>query len=148
MSENEFTIAAYRKALVDHKILACRCNRCNALYLPPRPICSNCHVQDMSWQELGGEGKILGFSSVAIPPSAMAYRYYGRTNPYLTALVELSEGPSIPARIEGADPKNPEISVQVGMPVQADFLEEESVRVGLRGKPTGRQVTLIFRPKS
>ena len=38
--------------------------------------------------------------------------------------------------------------LQVGMPVQADFLEEESVRVGLRGKPTGRQTTLIFRPKS
>ena len=147
MAAEEFTIVSYHKALGERKILASRCTKCSALYLPPRSICSHCHAQEMAWEELEGEGKILGFSAVAITPSSMAYRYYGRTNPYLTALVELKEGPSITARIEGADAKNPEKSVHVGMPVQADFLAEESVRVGLRGKPTGKQVTLVFRPK-
>ena len=147
MGAEEFNVAAYHKSLAEHKLMASRCTQCNTLFLPPRPICSHCQNQEMTWAELQGEGKIIGFSSIAITSNAMAGKGFGRNNPHMSALVELKEGPSIAARLEGVDPKNPEESVRVGMPVQADFLMEETVRVGLRGRASGRQVTLVFRPK-
>ncbi len=144
---DEFNIAAYHKALKERKLSASRCTQCNAVFLPPRAICSHCHAQAMTWIQLQGEGKVLGFTSIAITPTSMAYRGYGRTNPFVTALVELKEGPCISARLEGVDFRNLEKSVKVGMPVQADFLPEDTARVGLRGRASGRQVTLVFRPK-
>ncbi|MSQ40235.1 MAG: hypothetical protein EXR55_00930 [Dehalococcoidia bacterium] len=144
---DEFNIAAYHKALKERKIAASSCTRCNAVFLPPRVICSHCHAQAMTWMQLEGEGKVLGFTSIAITPTSMTYRGYGRTNPSVTALVELKEGPCISARLEGVDSRDLEKSVKVGMSVQADFLSEDTARMGLRGRASGRQVTLVFRPK-
>ena len=139
MGAEEFTIAAYYKHLAEHKVMASRCTKCNSLFLPPRPICSHCQAQQMAWAELEGEGKILGFTSISIPPSAMTAKGYGRNNPYLSALVEFKEGPFITGRIDGADANNAEQSLQVGMPVQAGFLEE--------GEGEEKQASLVFRPK-
>ena len=144
---DEFNLANYHKALRERKLMACRCTQCNALFVPPRAICSNCHAQAMKWEQLHGEGKVLGFTSIAITPTAMVGKGYGRNNPFVTALIELKEGPSITARMEGVDTRNLEKSIQVGMPVQAEFVPEETVRTGLRGRASGRQVSLVFRPK-
>lgn len=144
---DEFNLASYHKALRDHKLMASRCTQCNALFVPPRAICSNCHAQAMKWEQLQGEGKVLGFTAIAITPTAMVGKGFGRANPFVTALIELKEGPSITARLEGVDTRSVEKNVRVGMPVQAEFVLEETVRVGIRGRASGRQVSLVFRPK-
>jgi len=148
MGTHDFNLAGYRNSLQDNRLVGSRCSGCKSLFVPPRPICASCHRQEMEWAEFSGEGRVIGFSSIAITSSAMAGKGFGRNNPYVTGLVELNEGPSITARIEGVDAKDPQGSVHVGMPVQADFLAEETVRVGLRGRASGRHVTLIFRPRA
>ena len=87
----------------------------------------------MEWVELSGAGKLTAFTSITVPPAAMAKRGYGRDKPYVSGFVSLQEGPTIPARIDGAD-----TSVRVGMPLRADFVEESA--------GDEKQLTLVFRP--
>ena len=139
MGAGNFSVAAYQEHVSQRKLMASRCGHCQALYLPPKPICSACHTQDMAWQELKGEGTIIGFTSIAIVPTAMAAKGFGRDKPYLTAIVSLAEGPTITARVEVSDSENLERSVEVGTPVRAYFPEET---VGEE-----KSVTLVFRPR-
>ena len=138
MDTDTFNVAAFQRHLGQSKLMASRCAGCGALYLPPRPICSACHAQSMTWQELQGNGTVVGFTSIAIVPASMAARGYGRDRPYLTGIVALREGPSVAARIEVGDTTSVEQGVHVGMPVSADFVEEAD------GEET--IMTLVFRP--
>ena len=132
MAQLEFSIASYRQYLAQRKIMASRCPDSGRIYVPPRPICQDSQSRNMEWIELSGEGKLVAFTSILVPPAAMAKRGYGRDKPYLSGFVSLKEGPTIPARID-----SPENSVYVGMPLNADFVKE---CVG------EEQLTLIFRP--
>ena len=134
----EFTAAAYNRLIAERKIMGSRCGCCGELHVPPRPICSACHGSDMGWAELSGRGRVTGLTSVAIVPSAMAERGFGRGNPYVTAIVRLDDGPSVAARIEGVDTAGLPVGVSVGAAVVADFLEEDN------GGET--RTTLVFRP--
>ena len=138
MADQEFTIAAYQQNVAERKIMGSRCSQCDALHLPPRPICNKCHGRDLAWEELGGAGTILGFTSITISPTAMAAKGYGRDKPYLTAIVALDEGPSTTARIKVDATEDLEKSIHVGMAVKAGFVEETE------GEDT--KVTLVFRP--
>jgi uncharacterized OB-fold protein len=91
----------------------------------------------MEWVELGGRGKLAGFTSVYVAPTAMVQQGYGRDNPYVSGVVELEEGVKISARIEGVNPRDP-ASIKIGEPLKVDFLEP-----GDQGK-----VTLAFRPEA
>ncbi len=137
MGAEEFSIAAYNRYLAEGKLMASLCHRCQVLFLPPRPLCPQCHCREMGWEELKGRGKVLGFTSIAIVPTAMAARGYGRDNPYVTAVVQMEEGPSVTALLEGVDPRAPE-STWVGMPVVAEFKKG--------GQGEERKVTLVFKP--
>ena len=134
----EFTAAAYNRLIAERKIMGSRCGGCGELHVPPRPICSACHGSDMGWAELSGRGRVTGLTSVAIVPSAMAERGFGRGNPYVTAIVRLDDGPSVAARIEGVDTAGLPVGVSVGAAVVADFLEEDD------GGET--RTVLVFRP--
>ena len=139
MSDANFTVPAYQQGLAQYKLMGAKCNDCGALHLPPRPICTTCRAQSMTWSELKGEGTIIGFTSIAIVSTDMAGKGYGRDNPYLTAIVALKNGPNVAARIEVGDDKDLQGRVRVGTPVNADFLEET---VG-----DAKRTTLVFRPK-
>ena len=132
MAEADFTVASYEGHLQERKLMASRCGDCDGLFLPPRPICPICHTRNMAWAELRGEGTVVGFTSIAVVPTAMAARGFGRDRPYLTGLVALKDGPNVAARIEAAGD-----AASVGTPVRADFIEESD---GDRKK-----VTLVFR---
>ena len=106
-----------------------RCSHCEALYVPPRPLCSKCYMADMEWQELSGEGKLTGFTAIAIAPGFMAKQGFGRQKPYLTGVVQLAEGPSVSGRIEGMDPSTPE-KVAIGTEVKAMFLKNPDLAEG------------------
>jgi uncharacterized OB-fold protein len=93
----------------------------------------------MEHVDFKGDGTIVGFTSVSVPGPAMAAKGHDRDNPYVTALITLSEGPGIAARVAAPDPASPDGGVHVGMPVTADFVEESN----------GDQatVTLVFKPR-
>ena len=82
----------YEAYLREDKLMGCRCQSCQALFVPPRTICTSCHGTDMFWEEVSGAGRLAAFTAIAIGPAFMAEEGYGRDNPYITGVVELDEG--------------------------------------------------------
>ncbi len=121
MEERPFTDKSYQQFLNEEKVMGCRCRKCQALYLPPRPICTRCHGNEMEWVEMTGKGKLAAFTCIGIGPAFMAEEGFDRNNPYCTGVIQLEEGVRIDARIEGFDNTSPE-TIRVGTPVTVEFL--------------------------
>lgn len=137
MEERPFSDISYEQFLKEEKLMGSRCTQCNALYVPPRPICVECRSIDMAWEEMSGKGKLRAFTCITIGPSFMRAEGYDRNNPYCSGVVELDEGARVDARIEGVDTQNPE-TIKIGMPLKVQFLH----------RPEDGPVTtyLAFRP--
>jgi len=135
MAEREFTSSSFYQFLGEHKLMASRCRSCAALYLPPRPLCPNCHGEEMEWVEMGGSGSLLAFTTIHIAPTAMIEAGYGKDNPYCTGIVRLAEGPAISAQILGVDARQP-AQIAVGTKLQVAFVE--------RGEGDKRRTYLAF----
>jgi uncharacterized OB-fold protein len=135
MSEETFTSAAFQRFLEEHKLMACHCRACGTVHLPPRPICTDCHGEEIEWIETCGQGTLRAFTAVHVAPTAMVEAGHGRDNPYCVGIVQLEEGPSISAQIVGVDAARPE-NIAIGQPVQAVFVE--------RGEGEERRTCLVF----
>ncbi len=114
-----------------------RCLPCQAVFVPPRALCPRCDSSNMEWEKMEGRGKLVAFTCIAIGTPAMLKLGYGRENPYCTGVVELEEKARVVARIQGVDTRNPG-TISVGMPLQVDFLEEDS--------GSGSRTVLAFKP--
>jgi len=137
MEEKPFTDLSYEQFLNEEKIMGSRCKKCQALYLPPRPICIKCFGDEMEWVEMKGKGKLVAFTCIGIGPPFMMEEGFDRNNPYCSGVVELEEKVRIDARIEGFDTSKPE-TIKVGTPVTVEFLhrgEGENMRTFPAFKP-------------
>ncbi len=121
---------AFEQFLGEEKLMGGRCQSCQALFVPPRPLCPRCYGVAMTWEEMQGTGALKAFTSITIGPSFMAEEGYDRKNPYCTGVVELTEGARVVARIEGVDARAPE-AIAVGTPLTVRFLHRDSA-----GRPT------------
>jgi uncharacterized OB-fold protein len=113
---------SFYEYLGESRLMGSRCSDCDALFVPPRPLCSSCYGEQMTWEEMSGAGELIGFTTVHIAPTAMIEAGYDRNNPYCTGVVRLAEGPAISAQIVGVDPSQPE-TIDVGAAVRATFIE-------------------------
>lgn len=120
--ERPFTSVSFDAFLKEKKLMGSHCAICNRDFLPPRPICPQCHGDQLTWVEFSGKAKLAAFTSIYIAPTAMIEAGYGRDNPYLVGVVELEEGVKISAQILGLDAKRPE-DIKIGTPLQAEFVE-------------------------
>ncbi len=124
MAERPFSDIFYEQYLHEEKLMSSRCKKCGALYLPPRPICIECHDTNMEWEEIKGQGKLAAFTLINIAPTFMQKEGYTRDRPYCLGVVELEEGPRVDARIEGVDTTKPE-TIKVGMPLRVKYLHRD-----------------------
>jgi uncharacterized OB-fold protein len=136
VEQREFSGASFYQLLGEKKLMASKCKKCGALYLPPKPMCTSCYGDEMEWAEMKGKGKLAAFTTIAVAPTLMIEEGYGRDNPYCTGVVELEEGPKISARILGVDAKKPD-EIKVGTPLTVEFVE--------RGEGEEKKTFLAFR---
>jgi len=134
MEEQPFSDISFENYLNEEKLMGSRCSRCDALYLPPRPICTACRGSQMSWEEVSGKGKLAAFTCISIAPPSMIAEGYNRQNPYISGVVALQEGVRVDARIEGIDPRKPE-EIRIGMPLKVKFLHRGDHRTTLAFDP-------------
>ena len=119
---NELYGAAFRQALKNKKLIASKCQKCGAMFVPPRPVCPACHEGTMAVVAVKGKGQLVAFTVITTPPPLMTEEGYGRDNPYCAGVVQLDEGVKVTARILGVDVKHPE-EIKIGTPVEAEFVE-------------------------
>jgi uncharacterized protein len=122
INQPPFTAASFYQYLREGKLMGTQCSSCHALYLPPRAICPQCHLDQMAWVELAGRGKLAAFTGVYIGPTFMNALGFDRMNPYLTGVVALDEGVKISARLLGFEGRQP-AEVKIGTPMRIEFLE-------------------------
>ena len=135
--ERPFSDISYDQFLKEEKLMGSRCKKCDALFAPPRGICTNCYNSDMKWQELKGKGKLAAYTVIYVGAPIMIKRGFDRKNPYVSGVVELDEGVRVDARIEGVDVTKPE-EIKVGTPMKVKYLhydEEEDQETVLAFEP-------------
>lgn len=125
--QRDFTADSFYKFISEKKLMASKCKKCQAMYLPPHPICIKCYGTDMEWVELKGTGKLAAFTAISVGPTCTIAEGHDRNNPYLVGIVKMDEGPKICGRIHGIDPKKPE-QIKVGTPVRIEFRETKEGR--------------------
>jgi uncharacterized OB-fold protein len=91
------------------------CLSCEAFYFYPRPFCPACFGWQTEWRQTSGRGKVYTFSIQYRPQGP------GFTPPYVTAIVQLDEGPRMLTNLVDIEP-DPE-HVRCDMAVEVDFLE-------------------------
>jgi len=103
-----------------------RCQDCQAVSFPPRSLCPECFSDRYEWTRLSGEATLYSFTKHEIVPRA-----YIKEAPYITAMVDLSEGPRLLCRIKNA--------------AYEDLIPGMSLGIGF-GKLTGEIATFYFEP--
>lgn len=138
-ADRDFTAASFNAFLNEEKLMASRCTRCNAVYLPPRPLCTSCYAADMEWMQLTGKGRLTAYTVIAVGPTFMVQEGYDREHHYCSGIVRTEEGPAISARILEVDVTRPD-AIEIGMPLTACFLH--------RGDGESKKTFLAFRKLS
>ena len=91
------------------------CSDCDVYQHYARPLCAKCPAAEPEWREASGKGVLYSYSVVHRGPSPA----FQAIAPYVTAIVELEEGPRMFTNIVDAEPE----SLRVGEPVRVVFRE-------------------------
>ena len=93
------------------KLLLQHCSACGAYQYYARPLCAKCHTAEPEWREASGHGELYSYSVAYRGPSPA----FQAIVPYVTAIVELDEGPRMFTNIVDTEPE----SLRVGKPAGA-----------------------------
>ena len=105
----------YWDGVEEGRLLLQQCGACGASQHYARPVCVRCHSSALEWREASGRGRIYAYSVVRRAPNPA----FQAIVPYVTAIVELEEGPRVFTNVVDADPE----ALAVGQPVTAVFRE-------------------------
>ena len=97
----------------EQKLLVQRCNDCGHNQFYPRILCTVCASDQVDWVAATGRGKVKSFTIVRRPVTAA----YADDTPYVIALIELDEGPTMMSNVVQCDVD----AVRIGMPVAVSF---------------------------
>ena len=114
--------AAYWQGCHEHKLLVQRCTACGKHQFYPRLICTDCMSDQLEMVAARGRGHVISYTIITRAVSEA----YAADAPYVVALIQLEEGPTMMTNIVGCDPA----SVKTVMAVEVvfeDWSEEISI---------------------
>jgi uncharacterized protein len=95
------------------------CLECGEPFFYPRALCPGCGSRRLEWRRASGRGRLHAFCIHHAPPLP-AFR---AEVPFVSALIELDEGPRMLSRLVGVEPDP--AAVRCEMPLVVDFLAVE-----------------------
>jgi uncharacterized OB-fold protein len=104
---------AWWDACRGHKLMVQHCLQCGAFQFYPRIVCSKCMSDRLEWRQSCGHGVVSTYTICRLPVG----EGYADDVPYVIALIQLKEGPTMMSNIVQCDPD----SVKTGMPVEVVF---------------------------
>ncbi len=105
--------AAYWEGCRQGKLLIQRCGSCGHYQFYPRILCTDCMSPQVEWIQASGRGKVVSFTIVRHAISEA----YAADVPYVIALIQLDEGPTMMSNVIQSDPER----MMIGMPVEVVF---------------------------
>jgi len=103
--------APFWEACAEGRLVIQRCGSCHRHQFYPRLVCAACGGAELDWVEASGRGSLKSWTLIRRAVSAAF------NAPYVVALVELDEGPTMMTNLVGCDPE----SLAIGQRVQATF---------------------------
>ena len=95
-----------------YRLEASRCEKCGAVFFPPRRRCAACGHEKFKLVLLPREGKVVTFTVVRQAGEDMI-----RISPYGVCIVELEGGVRIATQLVDVEPE----AIKTGMPVRLEF---------------------------
>lgn len=119
-----------------YRLVGARCRACGALAFPPRAACLACGGGAFDASPLSGRGTVHAFTVIGRGGAPSEYAAeQAMTGEYVSALVDLAEGPRVAARLAGVAPAD----VRIGLPVRAIlrrlYAQQGVVRYGFKFAP-------------
>ena len=105
----------YWEKAKQHELWLRKCEDCGNAYFYPRDISPCCFSKNTSWMQASGNASLYTYAIVHRAP----HPGFADEAPFVTAIVELEEGPRMPTNVVIDDP-TPE-KLQVGMPLRVVF---------------------------
>jgi uncharacterized OB-fold protein len=105
--------AGYWQACREGRLVVQRCDACGHRQLYPRAICTRCASERLAWLDASGRGRVKSFTVIRRAVSAA----YEADVPYVVALIELAEGPTLMSNVVGCAPE----ALRIGAPVRVRF---------------------------
>jgi len=96
--EKEYTVLAYaeyEEGLRNGKLTGLRCASCKKITCHPMPVCQWCSGRSLERMELSGEGDLMTFTVIRVPPEG-----FEADAPYIPCLVKTKEGPYVVGRLD------------------------------------------------
>lgn len=93
------------------------CESCSGFFFYPRTMCPTCGLRDVTWRTVSGRGRVYSFCihhSSGLPGFREAV-------PFVSAIVELEEGPRLMTMLIDVEPDPTEIACE--MLVEVAFVE-------------------------
>jgi len=95
-----------------YRLEAGQCEKCGAIWFPPRLVCKQCGNRSFKTIRLPEEGVVKTFTVIRVPPTDFADQ-----TPYAIGVVELSNGVAVQCQIGDCSPDE----LKTGMPVRIEF---------------------------
>ncbi len=99
----------YWEACQRHELLLQKCSQCGEHQFYPRIVCGSCASSELRWVQASGLGTVVSWTVVRHPVAAA----YADDIPYVIALIQLDEGPTMMSQIVDCDPDSLSSSLQV-----------------------------------
>lgn len=107
--------APFWEACRRHQLVLPYCTECRRFFFYPRTLCPDCGTREVIWRPSAGRGEIYTF--------CVQYQSrlpgFGDATPFVTAIVELGEGPRLMTFLIDVPPQAE--SIRCGMPVEVVF---------------------------
>lgn len=103
----------------EHQLRFQKCHSCGHVRWPASILCPKCHSSDTEWIVASGKGKVYTF----VVFHHAYHKAFENDLPYVTAVIELEEGPHILSNIVGCSPK--EVSCDIPVSVKWEDISEE-----------------------
>ena len=93
--------AAFWDACAEERLVIQRCRDCGGHQFYPRLVCTACGSAGLDWVDVAGGGSLKSWTLIRRAVSAA----FAADVPYVVALVELDEGPTMMANLKTPDPE-------------------------------------------
>jgi uncharacterized OB-fold protein len=104
----------------EHELWLRQCNDCGDAYFYPRDISPCCFSKNTSWIQASGKATLFTYAIVHRPP----HPGFREIAPYVTAVVELEEGPKMPTNIVIDDPTPENLQIDMALEVIYDDITD------------------------
>lgn len=105
--------APYWRAAREGRLVVQRCESCGHAQFYPRSLCTRCSSERLAWSACSGRGRVKTFTVIRRAVSAA----YEADVPYVVALIELEEGPTLMSNVVACAPE----ALRIGASVRVRF---------------------------